>query len=58
MMCGLCDLAVAKSKENINQKDLQKKGLIASEEKDWKTKESDRQNVSSTKLKNSRGKCR
>jgi iron complex outermembrane receptor protein len=45
MICGLCDLAVAKSKENINHKYLQKKGLIASEEKDWKTKESDRRNL-------------
>ncbi|MEN9869436.1 MAG: hypothetical protein RLZZ171_419, partial [Cyanobacteriota bacterium] len=45
MMCGLCDLAVAKSKDNINYKDLQKKGLIGSEEQDWKTKKSDRRNL-------------
>ncbi len=45
MICGLCDLAVAKSKENINYKDLQKKALIASEEKDWETKQSDRRNL-------------
>ena len=48
MMYGLSDLAVAKSKDNINQKDLQKKGLIPSEEKDWETKESDRSSVETT----------
>jgi iron complex outermembrane receptor protein len=45
MMCGLCDLAVAKSKDNINHKDLQKKGLLGSEKQDWETKKSDRRNL-------------
>ncbi|MBW4537472.1 MAG: TonB-dependent receptor [Pleurocapsa minor HA4230-MV1] len=45
MTCGLCDLAGAKSKEDINYKDWQKKGLITSEEKDWETKKGDRHNL-------------
>lgn len=37
MICGVSDLSVAESKENINQKNSQKKALISSAEKDWET---------------------
>jgi iron complex outermembrane recepter protein len=42
MTCGLSDLALAENKANINQKDLQKTGFIASSAKDWNIKKSDR----------------
>ncbi len=37
IICGLSDLAIAENKENINQKDWQKKGLVSSAEKNWET---------------------
>ncbi len=48
IICGLSDLAVAKNKNNINQKNLQKKELISSEEKDWEKKRGDRSFVETT----------